>query len=269
MRIQETVRESGAIPAMIAILDGRLKAGLSDEEIDFLAREGPRVTKASRRDLPFLLAYGQHGATTVAATMIVAEMAGIPVFATGGIGGVHRGAESSMDVSADLKELGSTNVAVVCAGVKSVLDIAKTLEYLETQGVPVVGFGTDTLPAFYTRTSGLPVDYRVDTATEIAAALHVKWSMQLRGGVVIAAPVPASHALDADDINETIDNAIDEMNARGIVGKDTTPFLLSRIAEQSGGRSLAANIELAVNNARIAAGIAREYAKLKGGAIDA
>jgi pseudouridine-5'-phosphate glycosidase len=263
LRIQDAIRDEGATPAMIAIIDGRLKAGLDDTQIEFLGREGQQITKASRRDIPFLVAGQGNGATTVAATMIVSSLAGIPVFATGGIGGVHRGAESSMDISADLQELAQTDVAVVCAGVKSVLDIPKTLEYLETQGVPVVGFGTDTLPAFYTQSSGLPVDYRVDDAAGVASALHAKWTLGLRGGMVIAAPVPEAHALDPDEIETVIAEAIGDMQQRGITGKATTPFLLSRIAEKTAGRSLAANIELAVNNARVAARISRAYAQLQ------
>lgn len=263
LRIQDTIRAEGATPAMIAIIDGRLKAGLTDTQIEFLSREGQNIAKASRRDIPFLVAGKRNGATTVAATMIVAAMAGIHVFATGGIGGVHRGAETSMDVSADLQELARTDVAVVCAGVKSVLDIPKTLEYLETQGVAVVGFGTDTLPAFYTQNSGLPVDFRMDDAASVASALHAKWTLGLRGGIVIAAPVPDAHALDSDEIETVIAEAIGVMEQRGITGKATTPFLLGRIAEKTGGRSLAANIELAVNNARVAARISREFARLK------
>lgn len=263
LRIQESIRSEGAVPAMMAIIGGRMKAGLSDDQIDFLGREGRKVTKASRRDLPFLLSGQQNGATTVAATMIIAASVGIPLFATGGIGGVHRGAETSMDISADLKELAHTDVAVVCAGVKSVLDIAKTLEYLETQGVPVIGYGTDTLPAFYTQSSGLPVDYRIDSPAEVAAVLHAKWRLPLPGGAVIAAPVPAEQALDPAEIESVIADAISVMQHRGISGKDTTPFLLARIAEQTDGRSLAANISLALNNANIAARIARAYAELK------
>lgn len=261
-RIQSQLRSSGATPAMIAILDGRLKVGLDAEQIDYLGREGAQITKASRRDIPFLAAFRHDGATTVAATMVIAAMAGIRVFATGGIGGVHRGVERTMDVSADLLELAQTDVAVVCAGVKSVLDIAKTLEFLETHGVPVIGFGTDTVPAFYTRSSGLPVDYRVDTAAEIAVALHMKWSMNLHGGVVVSVPVPVAHAIDPDEIDNIIAESIVDMNQQGIAGKETTPYLLSRIAERTDGRSLATNIELAVNNAQLAASIAREYAKL-------
>ena len=259
-RIQDNIRSEGAEPAMIAILDGRMKAGLTDQQIEFLGREGQNITKASRRDLPFLVSGNLNGATTVAATMIIAARAGIRIFATGGIGGVHRNAETSMDVSADLQELAHTDVAVVCAGVKSVLDIAKTLEYLETQGVPVIGYGTDTLPAFYTQSSGLPVDYRIDSPEQVAAVLHAKWGLSLRGGAVVAAPVPAEHALDPADIDTVIDDALTEMSQRGITGKDTTPFLLARIAEQTGGQSLDANIALALNNAKVGARIARAYA---------
>ncbi|MDH3848112.1 MAG: pseudouridine-5'-phosphate glycosidase, partial [Gammaproteobacteria bacterium] len=207
--------------------------------------------------IPFLVSRGEDGATTVAASIIIAAMAGIRVFATGGIGGVHRGVTETMDVSADLEELARTDVAVVCAGVKSVLDIGRTLEYLETRGVPVVGYRTDNLPAFYTASSGFPVDYRADTPADIAAALQAKWEMGLSGGMVIANPIPAAHALDGDEIDAVIDDAIEEMEHLGITGKDTTPFLLAQIAERTEGRSLAANIELVVNNARLAAEIAR------------
>jgi len=206
--------------------------------------------------MPFLVARRQDGATTVAATMIIAAMAGIRVFATGGIGGVHRGVESTMDVSADLQELARTNVAVVCAGIKSVLDIGRTLEYLETHGVPVVGYQTDTLPAFYTRDSGFPVDYRVDKPEEVAAAMKIKWATGIDGGLVIANPVPESWSMDPDEIEKVISKAIDQMNQDGITGKDTTPFLLSRIAEQTSGDSLATNVQLVLNNAKLAAEIA-------------
>ena len=262
LRIQQAILDEGAVPALIAVIDGRPTAGLGEALIEQLGRQGAQITKASRRDLPFLVARGQDGATTVAATMIVAAMAGIRVFATGGIGGVHRGVETTMDVSADLEELARTNVAVVCAGIKSVLDIAKTLEYLETRGVPVVGYGTDTLPAFYAESSGLPVDYRVDNPREAAYALKAKWDLGLNGGMVIAAPIPEAHALEPAEIDAVIEDALTVMRERGISGKAITPFLLSRIAGQTGGRSLAANIELAVNNARIGARIAREYAEL-------
>ena len=256
--VEQTVREVGAVPATIAISGGRLKVGLSKDEIERLGELGSKVIKCSRRDLPFVLARKEDGATTVAATMIIAGMAGIRVFATGGIGGVHRGVEETMDISADLEELARTNVAVVCAGIKSVLDIGRTLEYLETVGVPVVGYQTDTLPAFYSRSSGFPVDYRVDNAADAAAAMRIKWALGLQGGLVIAVPIPQAHALDGDEIDAVIDEAIAEMQRQGITGKDTTPFLLARIAKRTGGRSLEANIQLVINNARVAARIAMQ-----------
>lgn len=256
LRVEQAVRECGAVPATIAILGGRLKAGLTADEIRYLGERGQAVTKTSRRDIPFVVSRGKDGATTVAASMIVAAMAGIRVFATGGIGGVHRGVTETMDISADLEELAITDVAVVCAGVKSVLDIGRTLEYLETKGVTVVGYRTDTVPAFYTRCSGFPVDYRADTAADIAAALNAKRDMGLAGGMVVANPIPAEHALDDDEIGIVIDEAILEMERLGITGKETTPFLLGKIAERTAGRSLTANIELVVNNARLAAEIA-------------
>ena len=262
LQVESVVRQTGAVPATIAILNGRLTVGLSESDINNLGEKGERVTKTSRRDIPFVLARGDDGATTVAATMIIAAIAGIPVFATGGIGGVHRGVEDTLDISADLEELSQTDVAVVCAGVKSVLDIGRTLEYLETKGVPVVGYRTDRLPAFYSRDSGFPVDYRCDSVTDIAAALKAKWELQIHGGMVVGNPIPAQHALDSDEINLVIDDAIAEMNKRGIVGKDTTPFLLARIAEQTGGKSLEANIQLVLNNARVAGQLAVEYARL-------
>ena len=259
--VEDTVRQAGAVPATIAILNGRLKAGLTVEEIQQLGKRGTDVVKCSRRDLPFVIARDEDGATTVAATMIIAAMAGIRVFATGGIGGVHRGVEQSMDVSADLDELARTNVAVVCAGIKSVLDIGRSLEYLETKGVPVAGFQTDTLPAFYTRDSGYPVDYRVDSAAEVAAAIAAKRDMKLDGGMVIAVPIPEEHALDPDEIDAVIEDALAEMGRLGITGKETTPFLLGRIAEKTGGKSLDANIQLVINNARVATEIAVELAR--------
>jgi len=261
LQVETIVRENGAIPATIAVLGGRLKAGLTEDEIDYLGREGKRVTKASRRDLPFIVAQGEDAATTVASTMIIANMSNIDIFATGGIGGVHRGAEQSMDISADLEELAHTNVAVVCAGVKSILDIRLTLEYLETRGVPVIGYRTDTLPAFYTHSSGFPVDCRMENPGDVARTLRVKWEMGIDGGVVIANPVPVEHALEAEEIDGVIDAALQEMKQSGITGKDTTPFLLARIADKTGGRSLAANIELVYNNARLAAQIAVEYSQ--------
>ena len=259
--VEATVRRAGAIPATIAILGGRPKVGLSTDEIRLLGKQGPAVVKCSRRDLPFVIAREQDGATTVAATMIIASMAGIQVFATGGIGGVHRGVEDTLDISADLQELARTNVIVVCAGIKSVLDIGRTLEYLETQGVPVVGFGTDTLPAFYARESDFNVDYRVESAAEVATAMMVKHDLGLNGGMVVAAPTPEAHAYDKAEIDAVILEALKEMQQQGITGKNTTPFLLARIADQTGGRSLEANIQLVLNNARIAAEIAGELAK--------
>jgi pseudouridine-5'-phosphate glycosidase len=256
-RVERAVREGGAIPATIAILGGRLKVGLGDEEIRYLGERGQAVIKTSRRDIPFVVSRGEDGATTVAASMIVAAMAGIRVFATGGIGGVHRGVAETMDISADLEELAGTDVAVVCAGVKSVLDIGRTLEYLETKGVAVVGYRTDRLPAFYTPSSAFPVDYRADSAAEIAAALNAKRDMGLAGGTVIANPIPAAHALDEREIDAVIETALADMDDLGITGKDTTPFLLAKIAERTDGRSLRANIELVVNNARLAAEIAK------------
>ena len=261
LQVEKIVRENGATPATIAVLGGRLKAGLTEDEIDYLGRQGKRVTKASRRDLPFIVAQGEDAATTVASTMIIANMSNIDIFATGGIGGVHRGAEQSMDISADLEELAHTNVAVVCAGVKSILDIRLTLEYLETRGVPVIGYRTDTLPAFYTHSSGFPVDCRMENPGDVARTLRVKWEMGIDGGVVIANPVPVEHALEAEEIDGVIDAALQEMKQSGITGKDTTPFLLARIADKTGGRSLAANIELVYNNARLAAQIAVEYSQ--------
>ena len=256
LRVEQTVRDNGATPATIAILGGRLKAGLTTDEIRHLGERGQAVTKTSRRDIPFVISRSDDGATTVAASMIISAMSGIRVFATGGIGGVHRGVAETMDISADLEELARTDVAVVCAGVKSVLDIGRTLEYLETKGVPVIGYGTDSLRAFFTPSSGFPVDYRADSPEEIAAALNAKRDLGLMGGMVIANPIPAAHALDDDEIDAVIGDAISEMEKRGITGKDTTPFLLAKIAERTEGRSLRANIELVVNNARLAAEIA-------------
>jgi pseudouridine-5'-phosphate glycosidase len=261
LEVEQIVRENGAIPATIAVQGGRLKVGLSEDEITHLGKLGQQAIKTSRRDLPFVVARKEDGATTVAATMIIAAMAGIRIFATGGIGGVHRGAEESFDISADLEELARSNVAVVCAGIKSVLDIGRTLEYLETKGVPVVGYQTDTLPAFYTLSSGYPVDYRVDETAEIAHALRTKWSMGFEGGMVIANPIPKDYALDEVEVEAAIAAALAEMNDAEITGKDATPFLLQRIVERTGGRSLEANIQLVINNARLAAKIAAQLAK--------
>lgn len=260
--VEQMVRDNGAIPATIAILGGRLKVGLNDQELEHLGKSGLNVTKASRRDIPFIVSRGQDGATTVAATMIISALAGIPLFATGGIGGVHRDGENSMDVSADLNELSNTNVTVICAGIKSILDIGRTLEYLETLGVPVVGYQTNHVPAFYARSSGYPVDYRADNAKDIAATLKSKYDLDLNGGLLVTNPVPEEFALDPNDIENTINEALAEMNKRGITGKDTTPFLLARIAEQTGGESLDTNIKLVLNNAKLAAEIAVEYSRL-------
>ena len=260
MAVEAAVRDGGAIPATIAVLDGKLKVGLSPDEIQSLGQLGLDAIKCSRRDLPFVVARRMNGATTVAATMIIAAMAGIRVFATGGIGGVHRGVEETMDVSADLEELANTNVAVVCAGVKSILDIGRTLEYLETKGVPVIGYQTDNLPAFYSRDSGFPVDYRVDTAEEIAAAMKAKWAMKLNGGLLIGVPLPEEHAMPKEEIDSVIVDAIAEMQQQGISGKETTPYLLGSIVERTGGKSLDTNIQLILNNARVAAEIAAQMA---------
>ena len=256
LKVEEVVRQAGAVPATVAIIGGQPRAGLTQDELERLARAGTSAAKVSLRDLPIVAARHMDGATTVAATMRIAASAGIPVFATGGIGGVHRGVERTLDVSADLTELGKTPVAVVCAGIKSVLDIPKTLEYLETLGVPVLGYQSDELPAFYARSSGQPVDARVESAAEIADILSAKRRLQLEGGVIIANPVPEAHALAPAQIDGVIDEALAEADARGIRGKDITPFLLGRIAERSGGDSLAANIALIRSNARLAAEIA-------------
>ena len=258
MAVEAALRDGGAIPATIAVLDGKLKVGLSPDEIQSLGQLGLDAIKCSRRDLPFVVARRMNGATTVAATMIIAAMAGIRVFATGGIGGVHRGVEETMDVSADLEELANTNVAVVCAGVKSILDIGRTLEYLETKGVPVIGYQTDNLPAFYSRDSGFPVDYRVDTAEEIAAAIKAKWAMKLNGGLLIGVPLPEEHAMPKEEIDSVIVDAIAEMQQQGISGKETTQNLLGSIVERTGGKSLDTNIQLILNNARVAAEIAAQ-----------
>ncbi len=254
--VEETVRQNGAVPATIAILGGRLKAGLTQEEIEYLGRQGQKVTKTSRRDLAVLLAKGADGATTVATTMMIAAMAGIKVFATGGIGGVHRGAETTMDISADLQELARTNVTVVCAGAKAILDLKLTLEYLETHGVPVLGYRTEELPAFYTRTSGLKVDYRVDSPEEIARIMQVREDLGLAGGILVTNPIPEEWSMDADAINLVIDQAVAEAEALGITGKEVTPFLLAKVKEITGGDSLEANIALVLHNACLAARVA-------------
>lgn len=261
LKVEQIIRDNGAVPATIAILKGRLKVGMTHEEIEYLGKAGLDVIKTSRRDIPFIVAKGVDGATTVASTMILAQMAGIKVFATGGIGGVHRGAQQTFDISADLQELANTDVTVVCAGAKSILDIGLTLEYLETQGVPVIGYQTSTLPAFYTRESEFGVDYQLDTPAQIAAAMKAKWDMDLKGGIVVANPIPEAHQLDRAMIDKVIADAVAEMDSKGIFGKASTPFLLAKVAETTKGVSLAANIELVFNNAKLAADIAVEYAK--------
>ena len=261
LRVEAEVRAHGAVPATIAILNGRLKVGLVAADIEMLAKLGLNATKVSRRDVAFMVAAGQTGATTVAATMMLAAMAGIAVFATGGIGGVHRGAQQTFDVSADLQELSRTPVAVVCAGAKSILDLGLTLEYLETHGVPVIGFKTDSLPAFFTRSSDFKVDYRLDTADAIANVMHAKWGMGLNGGLVITNPIPEAFAMPAGKIDLAIAQALQEADSQHITGKATTPFLLDRVNQLTGGNSLAANIELVLNNARLAAAIAIAYAR--------
>lgn len=263
LNVEKIIRECGAVPATIAIIGGRLKAGLSESEIDYLGKTGTAVPKASRRDLPVLVARKMDGATTVTTTMMIAAMAGIEVFATGGIGGVHRGAETTMDISADLEELAETPVMVICAGAKSILDLGLTLEYLETKGVTVIGYGTDELPAFYTRKSGFGVDYRLDTPEELAKAFHVKRALGLRGGMLVTNPIPEAYSMDADVINVAIDKAVAECKELGIHGKETTPFLLSKIKDITGGNSLSSNIQLVYNNARLAAATACALRKLE------
>lgn len=253
--VEAIVREHGAMPATVALMGGRIKVGLKDEELEALAT-AKDVAKASRRDLAFVLASGGFGATTVTTTMMVAAMAGIRVFATGGIGGVHRGAAESFDISADLQELAATPVAVVCAGAKSILDLPKTLEYLETQGVPVIGYQTSEFPAFYSRESGLQVDYRMESAAEIAAALRMKWDLDPRGGALVAVPVPKEHALPFGKMEHIIADALKSAKDLGIRGKAVTPFLLEQVKERTNGESLATNIALVKNNAAVAAALA-------------
>ena len=259
--VEQTLRDNGAVPATIAVIGGRLKAGLSKEEIEYLGKTGRGVAKASRRDLPALVARGADGATTVTTTMIIAHMAGIQVFATGGIGGVHRGAETTMDISADLEELAQTPVMVVCAGAKSILDLGLTLEYLETKGVPVIGYGTEELPAFYTRKSGFGVDYRVDSPEELAAMFAAQRDLGFKGGMLVTNPIPEEYAMPKDVIDAAIEQALRECKEQGVHGKETTPFLLARVVELTGGDSLESNIQLVLNNARVAARTAAALAK--------
>lgn len=260
--VETIVRDVGATPATIAVLNGRLNVGLTPDQIEYLGRNGPEIAKVSRRDIPFVVAREMDGATTVAATMMIAAMAGVTVMATGGIGGVHRGVQETMDISADLDELSRTSIAIVCAGIKSVLDIGRTLEYLETVGVPVVGYRTNAVPAFYARSSGFPVDYRVDDPAAVAVALRAKLDLGTDGAIVVTNPIPEEHALESHEIDQVIDAAIADMQKSGITGKESTPFLLARIAERTGGKSLNANIELVLNNAQLAAKIAVEFSRL-------
>ena len=262
LQVEQIIRDNGAVPATIAILGGRLKAGLSHDEIEYLGKQGTKVAKASRRDLTTLVERKADGATTVTTTMMIAHMAGIRIFATGGIGGVHRGAETTMDISADLEELASTPVMVVCAGAKSILDLGLTLEYLETKGVPVLGYQTKELPAFYTRHSGFSVDYQVDTPEELAGIMKAQQDLGLRGGILVTNPIPEEYSMDATVINNAIDEAIRQAKENGIHGKATTPFLLAKVKELTGGDSLDANIQLVFNNARLAAKTAAALCRL-------
>ncbi|MDU4651875.1 pseudouridine-5'-phosphate glycosidase [Sneathia sanguinegens] len=257
LHVEEIIKNAGCVPATIGIINGKLKIGLTKDEIQILAKEGLKVTKVSRRDIPYVVSNKLNGATTVAGTMIAASLAGIKIFATGGIGGVHRGAETTMDISADLEELSRTNVAVICAGAKSILDLRLTLEYLETKGVPVLGYKTKELPAFFTSKSGLNLDYKMESAKQIADLLNTKWSLGINGGVVIANPIPHEFEMDPKLIEDVIEKAIEKANSLGIKGKDTTPFLLDEIQKVTSGNSLEANIHLVYNNVKLACEIAK------------
>lgn len=261
LNVEKIVRENGAVPATIGIIDGEGVVGMTPEEIEEFGKR-PGILKCSRRDLPYVMANKLWGATTVATTMIFAEMAGIKLFVTGGIGGVHRGAETTMDISADLQELAHTNVTVVCAGAKAILDLNLTLEYLETMGVPVLGYKTEELPAFYTSHSGLKLDYAINSYEEMARVMNAKWSNKLEGGLLLCNPIPEEYSLDEKVMNSAIDQAIEEANKQGIKGKETTPFLLAKVKEITGGDSLESNIQLVYNNAVVGANVAVEYAKL-------
>ena len=262
LNVEKVLRDNGAVPATIAIIGGRLKAGLSKDEIEYLGKTGQAVTKVSRRDLPLIVSKEMDGATTVATTMIIAAMAGIRIFATGGIGGVHRGAQQTFDISADLEELAMTPVTVVCAGAKAILDLPLTLEYLETKGVPVLGYQTKELAAFYTRHSGLSVDYQIDSPAELAKAIHVKSELGMQGGILVSNPIPEEYSMAPEVINKAIDQAVKEAEEQGVHGKETTPFLLARVKELTGGDSLDSNIQLVYNNAKLAAQTAVELSKL-------
>jgi len=257
---EAVIRAEGAVPACVAVIDGVLCVGLEPSELERIAKDPRDVLKTSRRDLPFVLSQGKTGATTVAATMVACRLAGIRFFATGGIGGVHRGWEKTLDISADLEEFASAPVCVVAAGAKAILDLPATLEFLETKGVPVVGYGTSELPAFYSRSSGLPVDCRLDTPDAVARFLKAKWDLGLEGGVLVANPVPPASAYDKEEIDAAIAAALSDMDRAGVRGKEQTPFLLKRIGELTGGRSLQTNIALVMNNCAVAARIAVAYA---------
>jgi len=262
IQAEQIARDNGVIPATIAIINGRLKVGLTENEIEYLGKLGNKVSKVSRRDLPFIVSQKNNGATTVAATMIIAAMAKIKVFATGGIGGVHRDVNQSFDVSADLQELSQTSMAVVCSGIKSVLDIPKTLEYLETHGVSVIGFKTKNMPAFYNTDSGYSVDYTISDTKNIAETMKIKWDLQQKGGILITNPIPKEYSLPSSEINEVINAALSEMKEKNITGKETTPFLLSKIAEITEGKSLESNIQLVLNNVSLGSKIASCFNKL-------
>lgn len=262
LNVEQVIRDHGAVPATVAIIGGRLKCGLTREEIEYLGKKGTEIVKCSRRDIPVAISKKLDGATTVATTMIIANMAGVKIFATGGIGGVHRGAEQTMDISADLEELGQTPIMVVCAGAKAILDLGLTLEYLETKGVPVIGYGTEELPAFYTRRSGFHVDYELDTPKELAEAFAAQRGSGLHTGMLVANPIPEEYSMDGEAINRAIDEAIKEAAEKGIHGKETTPFLLAKVKDITGGDSLEANIQLVYNNAKVAAQTAVELCNL-------
>lgn len=262
LAVEDAIRKEGAVPATIAIINGRLKVGLSREELTLFSNSSLHPVKVSRRDLPIVVAQNGNGATTVASTMIIASMAGIRFFATGGIGGVHRGAELTWDISADLDEFARTDVAVVCAGAKAILDLAKTMEYLETKGVPVIGYRTLELPAFYSRESGVMLSQRADDPMEIARLLHAKWSLGLSGGAVIANPVPIEYSMTKNEIDAAIEQALEELAEKRIKGAAVTPYLLARVAEITGGDSLETNIALVINNAHLAARIAIAYEQM-------
>ncbi|MDO5301931.1 MAG: pseudouridine-5'-phosphate glycosidase [Tissierellia bacterium] len=261
-KCEEILRQEGVVPATTAIIGGRIKVGLTEEELEFMATSD-KIIKASRRDYAHIVARGLHGATTVATSIITAGLAGIPILVTGGIGGVHRGAQETMDISRDLQELAGTDIAVVCAGSKSILDIGLTLEYLETYGVPVVGYTTSEMPAFYTPKSGHKVDYQYDDTDLLAQMMKTKWDLNLQGGVLVTVPIPEADAMDGEVIEKAIQEALKEAEAQGIHGKETTPFLLSKVVEVTGGDSLKANISLVLNNTRVGARLAKSYAELQ------